>query len=77
MRHAVYEQGSFRLEPKGLTDAGDNVLALIRSSGRTKLGGEVSGHILGVWTFRNGRPVSWTDFGSDRSAAFEAVGLSE
>jgi ketosteroid isomerase-like protein len=76
MRHAVYEEGRFRLEPNELIDAGDNVLVLIRSSGRAKSGaGEVSGHIWGVWTFRDGKPVRWTDFGFDRSEAFEAVGL--
>ena len=76
MRHEVYE-GRFRLEPKELIDGGDKVLVLIRSSGRAKSASEISGHIWGVWTFREAKPVRWTDFGSHRSEALEAVGLSE
>ena len=64
--------------PKKLIDAGDKVLAFIRTSGRGKASGvEVEAYVWNVWTFRDGKPVEWTYFGEDRAAALEAVGLSE
>jgi ketosteroid isomerase-like protein len=65
-------------EPNELIDAGDKVLALIRTSGRGKASGvEVEAHVWNVWTFRDGKPVEWTYFGEDRAAALKAVGLAE
>ena len=65
-------------EPKELIDAGDKVIAFIRTSGRGKASGvDVEAHVWNVWTFRNGKPVEWTYFGEDRAAALKAVGLEE
>ena len=65
-------------EPIELIDAGDKVLAFIRTSGRGKSSGvEVEAHVWNVWTFRDGKPVEWTYFGEDRAVAREAVGLEE
>ena len=38
---------------------------------------EVEAHVWNVWAFRDGEPVEWTYFGDDRTAALEAVELSE
>ena len=73
-----WEGGHTRWEPKELVDAGDKVLAFIWTSGRGKASGvEVGAHVWNVWTFREGRPVEWTYFGDDRTAAREAAGISE
>jgi ketosteroid isomerase-like protein len=74
----LWEGGHTRWEPKGLTDAGDKVLAFIWTGGRGRASGvEVGAYVWNVWTFRDGKPVEWTYFGEDRAAALEAVGLSE
>jgi ketosteroid isomerase-like protein len=73
-----WEGGHTHWEPKELIDAGDKVLAFIRTGGRGKASGaDVEAYVWNVWTFLNGKPVEWTYFGEDRAAAFEAVGLSE
>lgn len=73
-----WEGGHTRWEPKELIDAGDKVLAFIRTGGRGKASGvEVEAHVWNVWTFRDGKPVAWTYFGDDRASALEAAGLSE
>jgi ketosteroid isomerase-like protein len=65
-------------EPKELIDAGDVVVALIRTSARGKSSGvEVDARVWNVWTFRDGRPVEFKYFGEDRAAALEAAGLPE
>jgi len=65
-------------EPKELIDAGDAVVALIRTSARGKSSGvEVDARVWNVWTFRDGKPVEFKYFGEDRAAALEAAGLSE
>ena len=65
-------------EPKELIDAGDVVVALIRTSARGKSSGvEVDARVWNVWTFRDGKPVEFKYFGEDRAAALEAAGLSE
>src|SRR5919106_5939088 len=65
-------------EPKELIDAGDVVVALIRTRARGKSSGvEVDTHVWNVWTFRDGRPIEFKYFGEDRAAALEAAGLSE
>jgi ketosteroid isomerase-like protein len=74
----TWEGGNVGWEPKELIDAGDKVLALIRTSGRGKASGvDVEAHVWNVWTFRDGKPVEWTYFGEDRAAALKAVGLAE
>ncbi|HZA90234.1 MAG TPA: nuclear transport factor 2 family protein [Solirubrobacterales bacterium] len=65
-------------EPKELIDAGDVVVAFIRTSARGKLSGvEVDALVWNVWTFRDGKPIKFTYFGEDRAAALQAAGLSE
>jgi ketosteroid isomerase-like protein len=65
-------------EPKELIDAGDVVVALIRTSAQGKSSGvEVDARVWNVWTFRDGKPVEFKYFGEDRAAALEAAGLSE
>ena len=74
----TWKGGHVGWEPKELIDAGDKVLAFIRTSGRGKASGvAVEAHVWNVWTFRNGKPVEWTYFGEDRRAALEAVGLAK
>jgi ketosteroid isomerase-like protein len=74
----VWEGGHTGWQPKELIDAGDKVLAFIRTSGRGKASGiEIDAYVWNVWTFRDGIPVKWTYFGEDRAAALEAAGLSE
>jgi ketosteroid isomerase-like protein len=75
---AIWEGGHTRWQPEQVIDAGDKVIAFIRTSGRGKASGvEVEAYVWNVWTFRDGMPVKWTYFGEDRAAALEAVGLSE
>jgi ketosteroid isomerase-like protein len=58
-------------------DLGDRVLALGADRGRGKgSGAEITGVLAVVATFRDGKCVHLKDYG-DRSAALEAVGLSE
>jgi ketosteroid isomerase-like protein len=72
----IWEDGSIHWEPEALVDAGDKVLAFIRTGGRGKASGaRVEAHVWNVWTFRDGEPVEWTYFGDDRASAFEAAGL--
>jgi ketosteroid isomerase-like protein len=74
----IWEGGRTGLQPEELIEAGDKVLAFVRTSGRGKASGvPVEVHVWNVWTFRDGKPVEWTYFGEDRAAALEAAGLSE
>jgi ketosteroid isomerase-like protein len=74
----VWAGGHTGWQPEELIDAGDKVLAFIRTSGRGKASGiEVEAYVWNVWTFRDGQPAEWTYFGEDRAAALEAVGLKE
>jgi ketosteroid isomerase-like protein len=72
----TWEGGRVGWEPNELIDAGDKVLAFIRTSGRGQASGvDVEAHVWNVWMFRNGQPAEWTYFGEDRSAALKAAGL--
>jgi ketosteroid isomerase-like protein len=74
----MWEAGRVYWHPEELIDAGDKVVALIRTGGRGKASGaDVFAHVWNVWTFRDGKPVEWTYFGDDREAAFAAAGVSE
>jgi ketosteroid isomerase-like protein len=74
----VWEGESVGWQIEELIDAGDKVLAFVRTDGRGKMSGvEVQARVWNVWTFRNGKPAELTYFGEDRAAALEAVGLSE
>jgi|tagenome__1003787_1003787.scaffolds.fasta_scaffold20909503_3 ketosteroid isomerase-like protein len=72
----AWEGGRTGWEPVDLIDAGDKVVAFIRTSGRGKASGvAVEAYVWNVWTFRDGRPAEWKYFGDDRAAALEAAGL--
>jgi ketosteroid isomerase-like protein len=58
-------------------DAGDQVVATVRESGRGRGSGiEVDARVFKVFTFRSGKVVRMVEF-IERSEALEAVGLSE
>lgn len=72
----IWEGGHTGWQPEELIDAGNKVLAFIRTSGRGKGSGvKVEARVWNVWTFRDGKLVEWTYFGDDRAAAFGAAGL--
>ncbi len=74
----MWEGGHTRWQPEEVIDAGDKVVAFIRTGGRGKASGaEVEAYVWNVWTFRDGEPVEWTYFGEDRAGALEAAGLSQ
>ena len=74
----IWEGGHTGWQPEEVIDAGDKVLAFIRTSGRGKASGvDVEAYVWNVWTFRDGKPTEWTYFGEDRAAALDAAGLSE
>ena len=74
----MWEAGRVYWQPEELIDAGDHVVALIRTGGRGKASGvEVSAHVWNVWTLRDGKAVEWTYFGDDKAAALESAGLAE
>src|SRR4051794_6065661 len=69
----VWEGGRTGWQAKELIDAGDKVLAFIRTSGRGQASGiEIEAYVWNVWTFRDGAVAEWTYFGDDRAAAYEA-----
>ena len=73
----IWEGGHTRWQPEEVIDAGDKVLALVRTGGQGKASGvTVEAYVWNVWTFRDGKPAEWTYFGDDRAAALDAVGLS-
>jgi ketosteroid isomerase-like protein len=73
----AWEGGRTGWQPEELIDAGDRVVAFIRTSGRGKASGvTVEAYVWNVWTFRDGKPAEWTYFGDDRAGALEAAGLS-
>ena len=60
-----------------LTDAGNQVLALLTVRGRGKQSGvETTWEFWQVWTYRDGKAVHGRGF-TDRDEALEAAGLSE
>ena len=74
----MWEAGRVFWQPEELMDAGDHVVALIRTGGRGKASGvDVSAQVWNVWRLRDGKAVAWTYFGDDKAAALEAAGLSE
>ena len=68
----------FRAEPVELIEAGeDNVIAVIRISGRAKLSGvQTDLTYAELWTLRDGK-VAWGRQYWTRDEALEAAGLSE
>ena len=74
----VWQGGRTAWQPEEVIDAGDMVLAFIRTGGRGKASGvEVEAHVWNLWTFRDGQPARVTYFGDDRAAALEAAGLRD
>ncbi|MEK6327437.1 MAG: nuclear transport factor 2 family protein [Actinomycetota bacterium] len=70
--------GNFQFEPEELIDAGDNVVAAIRISGKGRESGvEVEMQLFVIWTFREGKVLRYTGGYRDRSEALEAAGLQE
>jgi ketosteroid isomerase-like protein len=62
-------------DPEELMEAGDHVVALLRSSGKGRGSGvEVERRTAMVWTVREGRATA-VRFFRDRNEALEAVGL--
>jgi len=75
---AVFEGGRTAWQPQELIDAGDKVVAFIRTGGRGKASGvEVEARVWTVWTCRDGKLGEAVYFGDDRAAAFKAAGLRE
>jgi ketosteroid isomerase-like protein len=68
---------SYTWEPEELVESGDNVVALLRSSGRGRGSGiEMERRTAMVWTVRENRATSLRFF-RDREGALEAAGLSD
>ncbi|HWG08397.1 MAG TPA: nuclear transport factor 2 family protein [Solirubrobacteraceae bacterium] len=65
---------SYLWEPEQLMEAGENVIALLRSGGRGRGSGvEVERQTAMVWTVQNGQATALRFF-RDRDAALEAAG---
>jgi uncharacterized protein len=63
-------------EPQELIDAGDKVVAFVRTGARGKgSGAGVEAYVWNLWTFRDGKLAEVIYFGDDKAAALEAVGL--
>jgi ketosteroid isomerase-like protein len=68
---------SYVWEPEELIEAGDNVVALLRSSGRGRGSGvEVERRTAMVWTVQDGRATALCFF-RDRDQALKVVGLRD
>jgi ketosteroid isomerase-like protein len=68
---------SYTWEPEELMESGDDVIALLRSSGRGRGSGiEIERETAMVWTVRDKQARSLRFF-RNREAALEAAGLSE
>jgi ketosteroid isomerase-like protein len=68
---------SYTWEPEELVESGDDVIALLRSSGKGRGSGiEMERRTAMVWTVRGRRATSLRFF-RDREAALKAVGLRE
>jgi ketosteroid isomerase-like protein len=69
---------NFRITPDELLDAGDNVFAAYRISGKGRGSGiETEMRVFGVWTLRDGKVSLFTGGYRNRTEALEAAGLSE
>ena len=68
---------NLQVEPEELIDAGDNVVAAVRMSGKRR-GSNVKAEtrVFTVWTFREGKVLRYTSYRTKRQA-LESVGLSE
>ena len=71
----VWEE--FRWDPEALHDAGDRVVAVLRSYGRGRASGvEIDRQVAMVWTVREGR-ASALQFYLDPGEALKAAGLGD
>jgi ketosteroid isomerase-like protein len=67
----------FRLEPEEFLEAGDQVVVLVRQSGRGKGSGvEIEGRLAQVFGLREGKVV-WARTYTSREEALKAAGLGE
>lgn len=65
-----------RLEPEGMTVAGDSVIVVLRQSGRGRGSGvELDVRIAHVWRIRDGMAVEWSSY-RNRDEALSAIGGS-
>jgi ketosteroid isomerase-like protein len=67
----------FRVEPEEFIDAGDEVVAVVRASGKGRDGVAVSMQLFAVWALRDGKVARITGGYRDRAKALEAAGRSE
>ena len=68
---------NLRVEPGELIDAGDNVVAVVRMSGKRRISGmKEEVRVSTVWTFHEGKVLRYTSY-RNRATALEAVGLTE
>jgi ketosteroid isomerase-like protein len=68
----------FRAEGEELIDAGDNVIAVVRESGRMRGSTtRIDAPFTAVFTFDEQGRVARLDWFTDRAEALEAVGLTE
>jgi ketosteroid isomerase-like protein len=66
----------FRLEPQEMTVVGDQVIVLLRQSGRGRGSGvELDITTVHVWTIRDGVAVAWAAY-PNRPEALAAIGAS-
>jgi ketosteroid isomerase-like protein len=80
VRRVVEEWNDFfaesRVRPERFFEAGDQVIAFVRNTGRGRGSGvELDVRVAQVWTFRAGTPVRVQTY-ADREKALEAVGLA-
>jgi ketosteroid isomerase-like protein len=68
---------NLRVEPGELIDAGDDVVAVVRMSGKRRISGmKEEVRVSTIWTFHEGKVLRYTSY-RNRATALEAVGLSE
>ena len=71
------EWHDYRVMPEEFVDSGDSVVVTVRLRGRGRGSGvEVDARFYDVYTLRDGKIVRMDQF-TERSQAFEAVGLAE
>jgi ketosteroid isomerase-like protein len=66
----------FRIEPERYVEAGDEVVVLIRTRGRSASGLETDFRGGHLWTIRDGKLARLRDFGEAQDA-FDALGLQQ
>jgi ketosteroid isomerase-like protein len=76
-RHYWGTWDEYRLDAEELREKGSSVVVVLHERGRGRSSGApFEQRLAQVWTFHRGRIIRWELF-PDRTAALEAVGLSE